>query len=177
VECLKVNENTCSAQCPTNYNPSLSSTGSTCVVAECSNRVPVGGTCVMSGDSALCYLSLELNKCYSQCPSFTTVNTTVANNPKCDSVLCQTRTPDSRGLCSIEDTERCYSYQGSCYSECPGITSPLPNQNVSFFFFFDVILIFCVVECSSLYSCYKWFFSGNGGGEEVMIFLYHIVFD
>jgi hypothetical protein len=132
VECLKISDNTCNAQCPTNYDPVLSLQGGTCVIAECASRVPLEGSCYMAGDnpSYLCYSLEELNRCYNTCPLLTIPNVTVPNKPRCDAVPCDSRVPDSRGVCAIEPFDRCYIYQGACYSQCPGLTSPLPDQNV-----------------------------------------------
>jgi hypothetical protein len=130
IECLKASENTCSTQCPTNFDPLTSDEGGTCVIAACDNRIPVDNSCYMSGDTIPCYSLSLLNECYSSCPQFTTSNVSVSNNPKCDVVPCDTRTPANQGACFITTYEGCYSYEGKCYSQCPGLTTPKPGDNV-----------------------------------------------
>jgi hypothetical protein len=125
-----VDGNSCSNQCPTNYDPSPSNNGGTCVIAECDSRIPISDSCYMTGDTTRCYSLSLLNRCYSACPQFTTSNTSVTNNPKCDTIACNTRTPVDGVVCSITAYESCYSYEGKCYSECPGLTAPIPGGNV-----------------------------------------------
>jgi hypothetical protein len=129
--CVQIDNNTCSLQCPVNYDPVPSVNGGTCAIAACDNRVPVNGSCWMSGDdgseSSRCYSVVEVNRCYSTCPQLTSPNTTVANNWRCDVVPCESRVPDSRGICWIESNEACFIYQNKCYSQCPELTGPVDN--------------------------------------------------
>jgi hypothetical protein len=89
----------------------------------------------MTGDSASqpCYSLAELDGCYNSCPSLTTPNTTISNNPKCDVAPCGVRSPNSRGECALAQHEHCYEFEGACYSQCPGLTQLLPDENVWFF--------------------------------------------
>jgi hypothetical protein len=34
---------------------------------------------------------------------------------------CMSRTPDSRGVCLISVMDECYTYNGQCVDQCPGI--------------------------------------------------------
>jgi hypothetical protein len=132
IDCLKISDSECSLQCPLNLDPVPSLQGGTCVVSVCDNRVPIGGTCVMAGDSTSnrCYSLIELQRCYSVCPQLTTPNITVSSNPKCEIISCNERIPDSRGICVVETNEMCYVYQGACYSVCPELTTPAIGESV-----------------------------------------------
>jgi hypothetical protein len=133
VQCLKLSNGSCSSQCEPNYDPLPSLQGGTCVVAECENRSPsLNGSCYMPGDttSSRCYSLIQVNRCYSECPPLTTSNISDTNNPKCDPVPCDSRVPDSRGVCWIDTNEACYIYESVCYSQCPNLTAPALGDNV-----------------------------------------------
>jgi hypothetical protein len=124
VKCFRITATTCDAVCPHNMDPQLSDVGNTCEVTPCDLRTPnlISGACQMSGDSASCFALQDLNRCYSTCPSHTAVNTTVAANPRCVAVQCESRTPDSRGVCAITAEDQCFSFDGKCVVECPALT-------------------------------------------------------
>jgi hypothetical protein len=132
VECLRINESVCNTQCATNYDPLPSDEGGICTIAECENRIPINGSCVMTGDSiaSRCYSLNELNKCYSLCPEHTTPNSSLITNPKCDVTACEGRVPTTRGVCSLTWNEACYMYGAKCYSVCPSLTTPVVDENV-----------------------------------------------
>jgi hypothetical protein len=122
VQCLKIDNTTCATACPTNMDPIRSGSGWECRLRACEERVPVNGTCWMSGDTDTpCYSLAELNACYSTCPTQTTSNSQTPGNPRCVLTPCASRTPDSRGVCLISPLDECYTYNGQCVTECPGI--------------------------------------------------------
>jgi hypothetical protein len=132
VECLKISDTSCDTHCPTNYDPSPSLEGGTCVVTDCTNRVPIDGSCYMEGDtgSSLCYSLMEMGRCYSECPQLTMPNGTVSNNAKCDIIPCESRTPGIGGVCSIGTSDACFSFESKCYSQCPDLTVLIVVENV-----------------------------------------------
>jgi hypothetical protein len=124
VECYKIDNTRCDASCPPNMDPLPSLDGGICQTTPCDQRTPINGVCVMPNDASPCYSLADLSRCYSTCPAQTTVNTSIANNPRCVPISCNLRTPDARGVCLITLNDQCYTYNGQCVTECPGITSP-----------------------------------------------------
>jgi hypothetical protein len=104
-------------------DPVRSGSGWECRLRACDERIPVNGSCAMPDDAAssLCYSLEELSSCYSTCPTQTTANSQTAGNPKCILTPCASRTPDSRGVCLISPVDQCFTYNGQCVTECPGI--------------------------------------------------------
>jgi hypothetical protein len=120
VECVKIDDTTCSADCPINLVPVISSAGLVCDWIECNERVPVDGVCAVSGiETSYCYSLVELGRCYTACPSHTIPNTQTSSNPRCVVTPCTSRTPDSRGVCLIKADDECYVYNGQCLESCP----------------------------------------------------------
>jgi hypothetical protein len=123
VECLRINETTCSSQCPVNMDPLIVLGRGICTVRACTEREPNIGVCSMPGDSATCYSMAELNRCYTTCPNQSSMNISNSSNPSCTPIPCTSRSPDGRGVCLISSTDECYAYNGNCVNECPGLTS------------------------------------------------------
>jgi hypothetical protein len=124
VECVKINDSTCSTDCLMNMVAMISSGGLICDWIECNERVPVDGVCSVPSDvMSYCYSLTELGKCYAACPSHTSPNTQTSDGiPRCVVTPCTSRTPDSRGMCLIEADDECYIYNGVCLKECPQFT-------------------------------------------------------
>jgi hypothetical protein len=124
VECAKVDDSTCSVECPNNMAPVQSSNGWVCEGKACIERIPYDGVCSVSGDgTSYCYSLVELDACYSNCPFHTTPNTQTSGNPKCVVTACSSRAPDpSRGVCLLSQNEECYAYDGECVDQCPEFT-------------------------------------------------------
>jgi hypothetical protein len=120
VECVKVDDDTCSAGCPANMAPVVASAGWVCDWVICNQRVPVNDVCAVPGDvTSYCYSLPEMDNCYAACPSHTTPNTQNSSNPRCVVTPCTSRTPDSRGVCLINADDECYAYNGVCLEQCP----------------------------------------------------------
>jgi hypothetical protein len=132
VECFKVDDTTCSSLCPPNMDPLLLPNNTwICTVTTCDERVPINTVCVMPNDAGLCYSLEYLNRCYTSCPSHTTINTTNSNNPKCTPIPCNSRTPDSKGACLITSEDECYKdINNQCVSECVGLMTYNPEEKV-----------------------------------------------
>jgi hypothetical protein len=157
VECYKIDDTSCDFSCPQNMDPLPSLSGGTCQTTPCNQRTPIVGVCTMPGDTSSCYSLTELNRCYSPCPAQTTVNTSIANNPRCVPIPCDSRSPDTRGVCLITLDDQCYTFNGRCVTECPTISSSESQEEkvekiLLFFFnfFVSVLLFFFFLD---LFSC------------------------
>jgi hypothetical protein len=121
VECVKINDTTCSSGCPLNMAPVQqgSSGGLICDWVGCSERVPINGICGVANEATPCYSLTELGRCFETCPSHTTANTQTPGDPKCVATPCNSRSPDNRGLCLISVDDVCFTYNGQCLDSCP----------------------------------------------------------
>lgn len=131
IECFKVDDDTCSTECPVNYGGVSSADGGTCEISECDARVPVDGSCVMSGDSTdqPCYSLAELDRCYSVCPQHTVTSTSIPSVFSCDLVECSLRTPNVEGVCSLSKDDECYTFGEGCYLQCPVLTTAEDSED------------------------------------------------